>query len=117
VPHPTPPRQVPLQPLAGISSVVDKVAEDPQIASMEARIAQQVAKINEHRRRRAFYLGFAQSPLDFINSVISSQARDLRVGSGYGAREFEAERRSEVFRQSWVQDAAMRYLQRRSLTG
>jgi SWI/SNF-related matrix-associated actin-dependent regulator of chromatin subfamily D len=45
------------------------------------------------------------------------QARDLRMGSGFGGREFEVERRSEVFRQTWVQDAAMRYLQKRGSAG
>ncbi len=45
------------------------------------------------------------------------QARDLRMANGFTGREFEVERRSEVFRQSWVQDAAMKYLQKRGGAG
>lgn len=70
-------------------------------------------KLGEHKRRRALLLGFSHAPTEFINALVASQARDLRTihtvqNTGYVA---EAPRRSEVFREKWVDDAAMRYWQ------
>lgn len=48
-----------------------------QIEDHDGRISKSITKINEHRRRRAFFLGFSQSPVDFINAVIASQVRVL----------------------------------------
>lgn len=69
--------------------------------------------LGEHKRRRALLLGFSHAPTEFINALVASQARDLRTihamqNSSYVAG---APRRSEVFREKWVDDAAMRYWQ------
>lgn len=71
-----------------------------------------IKKIHEHRRRRAFFLGFSQSPVDFINTLIASQSRDLKVVAGEASRNAERERRSDFYNQPWVEDAVIRYLNR-----
>lgn len=95
------------------------------MSAHEEVIKQSIKKIEEHKRRRAFFLAFSTSPADFINSVIASQARDLEVAAGVGAgagalapvRAREAERRTEFYHQPWVEDAVMRYLQRATQAG
>ena len=69
--------------------------------------------LGEHKRRRALLLGFSHAPTEFISALVASQARDLRTihtvqNTNYVAG---APRRSEVFREKWVDDAAMRYWQ------
>lgn len=39
------------------------------------RINGLIKQINEHARRRAFLVGFSQSPAEFINGLIASQVR------------------------------------------
>ena len=72
----------------------------------------QLAKLNELKRRRAFLLGFATSPGDFINAIIASQARDLQVMQNGAVRARDLELRTEFYRQPWVDDAVMQYLAR-----
>ena len=60
-----------------------------------------IKKIHEHRRRRAFFLGFSQSPVDFINTLIASQSKDLKVVAGEASRNAERERRSDFYNQPW----------------
>lgn len=83
-----------------------------QSAEFEARAAVQLAKLNELKRRRAFLLGFATSPGDFINAIIASQARDLQVMQNGAVRARDLELRTEFYRQPWVDDAVMQYLAR-----
>ena len=83
-----------------------------QCAEFEARTAVQLAKLNELKRRRAFLLGFATSPGDFINAIIASQARDLQVMQNGTVRARDLELRTEFYRQPWVDDAVMQYLAR-----
>lgn len=45
------------------------------LLQLEHQLAGLVKKIKESSRRRNFYLAFSQSPVDFINSLIASQAR------------------------------------------
>jgi len=72
-----------------------------EIDDYENAIAGAIKKINEHRRRRAFFLGFSQSPAEFINTLIGSQDRDLKVVAGDAIRNAEKERRSDFFNQHW----------------
>jgi SWI/SNF-related matrix-associated actin-dependent regulator of chromatin subfamily D len=64
-------------------------------------ITSSIRKINEHRRRRAFFLGFSHSPVDFINGLIASQSRDLKSAVGNASRNAEKERRSDFYNQPW----------------
>ena len=97
-----------------MAAFLDKLAKEKEIETCDERISAGIAKIAEHKRRRAFFLGFSHSPVEFINSVIASQAADLQIHAGEGAKVREAARWSEFYTSPWVEDATMRYLARRS---
>jgi SWI/SNF-related matrix-associated actin-dependent regulator of chromatin subfamily D len=102
---------------AEMSALVQRHSRDQAVAEYDARIGVQLTKIGDHKRRRAFLMGFAASPADFLNAIIASQARDLELVGGGAVRAREAERRAEFYRQPWVEDAVMHFLQRRSAAG
>ncbi|XP_065873217.1 SWI/SNF complex component SNF12 homolog [Euphorbia lathyris] len=76
-------------------------------------ICDSIKKIYEHRRRRAFFLGFSQSPAEFVDALIASQGKDLKLVAGDASRNAEKERHSDFFKHSWVEDAVIRYLNRK----
>ncbi|KAL8538418.1 hypothetical protein ACS0TY_000428 [Phlomoides rotata] len=84
-----------------------------EIDTCDEAICAAIRKIHEHRRRRAFFLGFSQSPIEFINALIDSQNKDLKLVAGEASRNAEKERHSEFYNQPWVEDAVIRYLNRR----
>lgn len=100
-----------------LSNFLDKYSKDREIEGLDLKISTAIRKINEHRRRRAFYLGFSHSPVDFISALIASQVRDLRIAKNATGRDFELERRTEVFKEKWVEDAVMKYLHRKMSAG
>ncbi|TXG51292.1 hypothetical protein EZV62_023816 [Acer yangbiense] len=85
-----------------------------EIDACDELICSAIKKIHEHRRRRAFFLGFSQSPGEFINSLVASQSKDLKLVAGDASRNAEKERRSDFFNQPWVEDAVVRYMNRKS---
>ncbi|MEW5315636.1 MAG: hypothetical protein WDW38_007050 [Sanguina aurantia] len=108
----------PIQAVSGRVWSSREIRTSTMLDALDITISATLQKINEHRRRRAFFMGFAQSPADFIHALVASQARDLRViTSSSGVRTFEVERRSEVFKQQWVDDAVMKYLSKCSGNG
>ncbi|XP_047310801.1 SWI/SNF complex component SNF12 homolog [Impatiens glandulifera] len=84
-----------------------------EVEGCEEDICSLIRKIHDHRKRRSFFLGFSQSPVEFINALVVSQRKDLRVASGEGSRNAEKERRPDFFNQQWVEDAVIRYLNRK----
>ncbi|KAA8548230.1 hypothetical protein F0562_004509 [Nyssa sinensis] len=90
--------------------------KNKEIDACDEAICAAIRKIHEHRRRRAFFLGFSQSPVEFINALIESQSRDLKLVAGEASRSAEKERRSDFFNQPWVEDAVIRYLNRKPVT-
>ncbi|KAF2302640.1 hypothetical protein GH714_000549 [Hevea brasiliensis] len=85
-----------------------------EIDACDQLICDSIKKIHEHRRRRAFFLGFSQSPGEFINSLIASQSNDLKLVAGDASRTAEKEHQSYFYNQPWVEDAVIRYLNRKS---
>lgn len=77
-----------------------------EIEQCDELICASIKKIHEHRRRRAFFLGFSQSPVDFINALITSQSRDLKLVAGEANRNAEKERRSDFYSQPWYSFAS-----------
>lgn len=88
-----------------------------EIEACDEAICTSIRKINEHRKRRAFFLGFSQSPVEFIDALIESQGRDLKLAAGEASRNVEKEQRAEFYNQPWVEDAVIRYLNRKPATG
>lgn len=84
-----------------------------EIEAYDEGICTVIRKINEHRKRRAFFLGLSESPVEFIDALVESQGRDLKVLSGEASRNAEKEHRADFYNQTWVEDAVIRYLNRR----
>ncbi|XP_015893845.2 SWI/SNF complex component SNF12 homolog [Ziziphus jujuba] len=100
-----------------LSVLLANSEKNKEIDACDEAICSAIRKIHEHRRRRAFFLGFSQSPVEFINALIESQSKDLKLVSGEASRSAEKERRSDFFSQPWVEDAVIRYLNRKPVTG
>ncbi|KAL7232775.1 hypothetical protein ACSBR2_010731 [Camellia fascicularis] len=96
-----------------LNTLLANTEKTKEIDTCDEAICTAIRKIHEHRRRRAFFLGFSQSPVEFINNLIESQSRDLKLVAGEASRSAEKERRSDFFNQPWVEDAVIRYLNRK----
>lgn len=84
-----------------LSNLLANVEKNKEIDACDEAIYAAIRKIHEHRKRRAFFLGFSQSPVEFINALIESQNKDLKLVAGEGSRNSEKERRSDFFSQPW----------------
>lgn len=73
-------------------------------------------KIALHKRRRDFFEGFYKNPVEFINHLILSQTRDLKILGGSTGRNPEEERRASFYQQQWVHEAIPRYLLRKAIS-
>ncbi|KAM1460376.1 hypothetical protein ACFXTO_045688 [Malus domestica] len=100
-----------------LSSLLANSEKNKEIDTCDEAICAAIRKIHEHRRRRAFFLGFSQSPVEFINALIESQNKDLKLVAGVASRSAEKQRRSDFFHQPWVEDAVIRYLNRKPGAG
>ncbi|RWR79960.1 SWI/SNF complex component SNF12 [Cinnamomum micranthum f. kanehirae] len=100
-----------------MSAFLANAEKHKEIDACEELICNTIKRIHEHRRRRAFFLGFSQNPVEFINAVIASQSRDLKLLAGEATRNAERERRSDFYNQPWVEDAVIRYLNRKPAGG
>ncbi|KAG2710602.1 hypothetical protein I3760_04G035100 [Carya illinoinensis] len=100
-----------------LSALLANTEKNKEIDTCDEAICTAIRKIHEHRRRRAFFLGFSQSPVEFIDALIESQSVDLKVAAGEANRSAEKERRSDFFTQPWVEDAVIRYLNRKPVAG
>ncbi|PKI38078.1 hypothetical protein CRG98_041547 [Punica granatum] len=97
-----------------MSAYLANTERHKEIDACDELISSSIKKIQEHRRRRAFFLGFSQSPAEFINAMIASQSRDLKLAAGDANHNADKEQRSEFYDQPWVEDAVIRYLNRKS---
>lgn len=91
--------QTPL--LKEMNQFLTTVEKHRDIALYDDMITNTISKVNEHRRRRAYFLGFSHSPVDFINGLIASQSRDLKMTVVQNGRNPEKERRSDFYNQPW----------------
>ncbi|OMO71716.1 hypothetical protein COLO4_28094 [Corchorus olitorius] len=99
------------------SEFLANMEKNKDIDACDQIIGTAIKKIHEHYRRRAFFLGFSQSPGEFINALIASQSKDLKLFAGDASDNAEKERRSEFYNQPWIEDAVIRYLNRKSMGG
>lgn len=100
----------------GLKMVMDK--SEKQIMEINNGIVEKIEKIEELERKRKFLLGFSEDPCGFIKALIVQQEKELRFVIGpAGVRQYQAESQTEIFNQKWVEDAVMRYLQKRTAAG
>lgn len=108
---------VPIPTEKEMSAFLANTEKHREIDACDEAISAAIKKIHEHRRRRAFFLGFSHSPAEFINALITSQSRDLKLVAGDANRNADKERRSDFYNQPWVEDAVIRYLNRKPAGG
>ncbi|KAL3827796.1 hypothetical protein ACJIZ3_016598 [Penstemon smallii] len=97
-----------------LNALLASTEKTKEIDLCDEAICTAIRKIHEHRRRRAFFLGFSQSPIEFINALIDSQNKDLKlVAGGEPSRNAEKEHHADFYNQPWVEDAVIRYLNRK----
>lgn len=84
-----------------MSNFLANLEKRKEVDACDEAICAALKKIHEHRRRRAFFLGFSQSPAEFIDTLIASQSRDLKLVAGDASHSAEKERRSEFYNQPW----------------
>lgn len=84
-----------------LNALLANAEKNKEIEACDESICAAIRKIHEHRRRRAFFLGFSQSPVEFINALIESQSKDLKLAAGEASRSAEKERRADFFNQPW----------------
>lgn len=88
-----------------------------KVKALDQKLSAAMKELEEHKNRRFFYLAFSHSPADFIRSLLESQQRDLDLLQAAGTESDAAltsTDRDAAFSQSWVPDAACKYLQRRA---
>jgi len=88
-----------------------------KVKALDQKLAASMKDLEEHKKRRFFYLAFSHSPVDFIRSLLESQQRDLDLLQGVGGdgdTTLAATEHDAQFGSTWVEDAACKYLQRRS---
>ena len=96
---------------------VEGIGRDAEIAALDAKIQAGIKKIERHLQRRSYFLGFSHSPVDFINTVVAQQARDIAIVRNDGRKRRLAERRTEFYNKPWVDEAVMQYVTRQSKAG
>ncbi|KAK1369773.1 SWI/SNF complex component SNF12-like [Heracleum sosnowskyi] len=96
-----------------LNALLANTEKTKEIEACDEVICSAIRKIHEHRKRRAFFLGFSQSPVEFVNALVESQSTDISLLAGEASRSAEKEHRSEFYNQTWVEDAVIRYLNRK----
>ena len=92
---------VPFQLEKEMSAFLSNIERHKEIDACDELICASIKKIHEHRRRRAFFLGFSLSPAEFINALIASQSKELKLAAGDASHNSEKERRSDFYNQPW----------------
>lgn len=98
---------------AGVFGLSLSKSEEFQALTEKHMVA--LEKVAHHKKRRVFFEGFCNNPVQFINHLILSQTRDLKVLGGGTGRNPEEERRSSFYQQQWVHEAVPRYLLRKAI--
>ena len=101
-----------------LEGLLKKVDVSNRVQALDQRLAGLIEQVERKKKRRAFFLAFSHSPVDFIRSVLDSQQRELEVMStAMGGSYAQLVDKDEVFQQDWVHDSVCKYLQRRLATG
>lgn len=92
---------VPLLVQKELNGLLANTEKTKEIEACNEAICTSIRKINEHRKRRAFFLGFSESPVEFIEALVESQGRDLKLLAGEASRNAEKESRADFYNQPW----------------
>lgn len=84
-----------------LDTIVEKSVKADEIKAFDNLITDALLKIQEHHKRRALFLGFSQSPIEFIESFIESHSRDLNTIAGESSSNPVKKHVSESYNQPW----------------
>jgi len=100
--------------LTEADKLLRRVRSTRGVDQVDKDIKKIIETINERKRRRNFFLGFSQSPVNFVSSLVESQQRDLQVMKNFQTNyPTQYAQRSHIFKDAWVNDAVIRYLHQR----
>ncbi|KAI5651030.1 hypothetical protein M9H77_37035 [Catharanthus roseus] len=92
------------------------IEKNKEIEAFNGVISTANHELHEYCQRRDFFLAFSQSPAEFINAFLASQARDLKLLGTDTNRDKEREHQSQFYDQPWIEDAVYKYLNRKLTT-
>lgn len=76
------------EPLKGqMSSFLLSTANQQEISALDSKIHETIESINQLKIQRDFMLSFSRDPKGYIQDLLRSQSRDLKVKGTQGARE------------------------------
>lgn len=99
----------------GGATAAGKTAER-EIDQVDSQLATTLHRLGEHRRRRTFLLALARGPAEFVSTLAATQALELRVASSREGESLEILPPGDVFSEKWVEDAVLRYMNRKAAT-
>ncbi|GKA44296.1 SWI/SNF complex component SNF12 [Tanacetum coccineum] len=79
-----------------LNALLATTEKSKDIEACDETICTSMRKNNEHRKRQAFFLGFSQSPAKFIDALVESQGKDLKLASRETSRNVEKEHQACV---------------------
>ncbi|KAF6258758.1 hypothetical protein COO60DRAFT_1638864 [Scenedesmus sp. NREL 46B-D3] len=88
--------QLPMKAQDKLLPTLDALLDDKQFEAADEKIAGQLTKLFEARRRRAMLLGFAEAPIAMLNTAIAAAAREVRVARTTAGAAAELQRRTDV---------------------
>ncbi|XP_013924178.1 PREDICTED: SWI/SNF-related matrix-associated actin-dependent regulator of chromatin subfamily D member 3 isoform X1 [Thamnophis sirtalis] len=96
-------------PLKGqMSSFLLSTANQQEITALDNKIHETIESINQLKIQRDFMLSFSKDPKGYIQDLLRSQSRDLKVMTDVVGNP-EEERRADFYQQPWSQEAVSRY--------
>nr|XP_048698039.1 SWI/SNF-related matrix-associated actin-dependent regulator of chromatin subfamily D member 3 isoform X5 [Caretta caretta] len=96
-------------PLKGqMSSFLLSTANQQEITALDNKIHETIESINQLKIQRDFMLSFSKDPKGYIQDLLRSQSRDLKVMTDVVGNP-EEERRAEFYHEPWSQEAVSRY--------
>jgi len=84
--------------------------KEKDITALNQLIAENIAAVQEHITKREFMHQFSQDPVNFLNNLIASQARDYKLLNSEDSRDSEEERQTSFYYQPYTNEAVSRYL-------
>ena len=93
-----------------ISAFLANIEKHKDIDACNNEVCGEIKNIHESHYRRSFYLRFSLSPLLFINALIASQSRGLKLVAGEASWNSQKEGTYDFYNQPWVEDAIIFYL-------
>ncbi|KAI9294270.1 hypothetical protein K502DRAFT_317194 [Neoconidiobolus thromboides FSU 785] len=93
-----------------LGSILGNTSANRTILNLDDKINQMLVEIQQRKMKRDFMMEFINSPVDFINKWMDSQAKDLEVIFGENHVNMEDIRHSQFYDQDWVKEAVFYYL-------